>query len=211
MSNPSVTRFLQSLQVPTGPHVFNPWMQHDPTTDVTRTAPRERLDRLAAHLSIKARYLFVGEAPGYQGCKVTGIPFTSERLILEGEIPRVNTDLERLTSRSRPWSEPSATIVWGTLNKLGIAEESILWNAFPWHPHLPQQHHSNRTPTIAERTIGLPILKKLLQLYPKGQVFAIGRNAEWSLQQIGHPGIHLRHPSMGGARQFSRQLQKAAA
>ncbi len=211
MPSTSLNRFLKSLQSQTSPHVFNPWTQHDPTTDLTRTAPRDRLDRLAAHLTIKAKYVFVGEAPGYQGCKVTGIPFTSERLILEGQIPRVSTALARLTSRPRPWSEPSATTVWGTLHKLGIAEESILWNAFPWHPHQLKQHHSNRTPTTTERPTGLPILKHLLLLYPKAQVFAVGRNAEWSLQQIGHPGIHLRHPSMGGASQFSRQLQKAVA
>ncbi len=209
MPSPSLNRFLKSLQSPTGPHTFNPWTHHDPSTDLARTAPRDRLERLAAHLSIEAKYVFVGEAPGYQGCKVTGIPFTSERLVLEGLIPRVSTTATRLTSRQRPWSEPSATIVWGTLHQLGIAEESILWNAFPWHPYKLRQPHSNRTPTIAERPAGLPILKQLLRLNPNAQVFAVGRNAEWSLQQIGHPATPLRHPSMGGATQFSKQLRRA--
>jgi len=205
----ALPRFLESLQVATTPQVFNPWTQHDPTTDLSRGAPGHRLDRLAAHLAIKARYLLIGEASGYQGCKVSGIPFTSERLILEGQIPRVRTTDARLTSRPRPWSEPSATTVWGTLHRLGIAEESILWNAFPWHPHRPQLLQSNRTPTMTERWNGLPVLQLLLRLHPKARIFAIGRNAEWSLQQIGHPGVHLRHPSMGGASQFSMQLDAA--
>ena len=53
----------------------------------------------------------------------------------------------RLSTRARPWSEPSATTVWGTLRELGVAEVTLLWNAFPWHPHKPGNLQSNRTPS----------------------------------------------------------------
>jgi hypothetical protein len=41
----------------------------------------ERRDRLAAYLDAHAgaSLLLVGEAPGYRGARVSGIPFTSER------------------------------------------------------------------------------------------------------------------------------------
>lgn len=202
----SVARLLSR---PPGLHVFNPWTDYDPGTDASRTAPADRLRRLQAHLSISAAYILVGEAAGYQGCKVSGIAFTSERLILAGEIPRVSTDLNRLTSRTRPWSEPSATTVWGTLRALGIAGQTILWNAFPWHPHKPGNLHSNRTPKPTERELGLPALEHLLHLQPDATLFAVGRNAEWSLRSINRDAISLRHPSMGGATQFRTQLGSA--
>jgi uracil-DNA glycosylase len=203
---PSLPAFLRLLKSATGPNVFNPWRDHDPDTDIHPDAPRQRLQRLQDHLHAGAKYLLIGEAAGYQGCKVTGIPFTSERLVLNGAIPRVTSKALRLTSRTLPWSEPSATIVWGTLHELGIAGDTILWNAFPWHPHKPGRPHSNRTPTTAERTAGQPILKTLLALYPKAQVFAVGRQAEASLSLLDVTPTVLRHPSMGGARIFARQL-----
>jgi hypothetical protein len=75
----SLSHFLRLLQSATGPHTFNPWLHHDDHTDIHPDAARHRLARLKSHLIPNARYLLVGEAAGYQGCKVTGIPFTSER------------------------------------------------------------------------------------------------------------------------------------
>lgn len=210
MSSRQESSFLRSLSGAPGPHVFNPWKDCDLATDLSAKAPRDRLERLRAHISIPARYILIGEAAGYQGCKVSGIPFTSERLILADEIPRISTDGQRLTSRPRPWSEPSATIVWSTLQALGIARHTILWNAFPWHPHKPGNLQSNRTPTAVERECGLPVLERLLHLHRKAALFAVGRNAEWALQRVNRVATPLRHPSMGGATRFRAQLAAAS-
>jgi hypothetical protein len=200
---------ITALLGPTPPNVFNPWRDIDPTTDLSPDAPATRIERLRAHLAVDARYVFVGEAAGYQGCKVTGIAFTSERLMLEGRIPRIRLDVPRLTSRERPWSEPSATTVWGTLHSLGIAADAVLWNAYPWHPHRRGEAHSNRTPTRTERMAGLTVLRSLLHAYPEARVFAVGRNAQASLSELGVAAVTLRHPSMGGAMEFARQLRAA--
>jgi uracil-DNA glycosylase len=202
--------FLRLLQQATPPGVFNPWTDTDPATDLPGPAAASRIARLRAHLDTDARVLLVGEAAGYQGCKVSGIPFTSERLLIEGGIPRVSLTQPRLTSRARPWSEPSATTVWKTLHALGIAERTVLWNAYPWHPHKPASLHSNRTPTRTERLAGVPVLHALLRLFPEARVFAVGRNAEASLAELGVPARPLRHPSMGGALLFASQLREAA-
>ena len=209
MTDQALENFMQLLQQDTPEGVFNPWAHHDASTDLLADAPLRRQRRLRAHLAVRARQVLIGEAAGYQGCKVSGIPFTSERLILEGAIPRVASQTERLSSRPRPWSEPSATTVWKTLHALGIAPTTVLWNAYPWHPHKPGGLHSNRTPTRTERLAGVPVLHAYLALHPGARVFAVGRNAEASLAELGITATPLRHPSMGGALEFARQLQRS--
>ncbi len=211
MRSPALGRFWRLLEAEPPTHVFNPWTQRDPGTDAAKDAPQARLERLRAHLAAPIRVILLGEAPGYQGCHVSGIPFTSERLILAGQIPRVTSEGRRLSTRHIPWSEPSATTVWGTLQELGIADCTALWNAYPWHPHQPGNRQSNRTPTREERLVGVPVLKALLAAFPQATVFAVGRTAEASLREVGCEAKPLRHPSMGGAKLFRGQLRDALA
>ena len=191
--------------------MFNPWRDHDAGTDAEDKAPIARLERLRAFLDTGARWLLLGEASGYQGAHVSGIPFTSERLLLEGVIPRVYIGNRRLSTRARPWSEPSATTVWGALHALKRSDDTLLWNAYPWHPHRPGVPQSNRTPTPTERRAGLPVLQALLAAYPGVRCFAVGRNAEASLAEVGVVATALRHPSMGGATAFREGLRRALA
>jgi uracil-DNA glycosylase len=201
-------RFQQLLAAPPTPGVFNPWRDDDADNSLAHNDAAARLARLEAHLATTPAQVLIGEASGYQGCRVSGIPFTSERLILAGDIPRVASS-ERLSARVRPWSEPSATTVWKTLHELGIAQDTVLWNAFPWHPFHPHQPLSNRTPTHMERERGMPVLRALLGLFPHTRVFAVGRHAEQALQEVGRAAVALRHPSMGGATLFRDGLRAA--
>lgn len=204
-------RFFEQLLQPAPAHCFNPWTQRDAGTDLARDAAAGRIARLRAHLAGRPEYLLLGEAAGYQGAKVSGIPFTSERLLLAGAIPRVEAPTQRLSTRERPWSEPSATTVWGTLHALGIAERTALWNAYPWHPHRPGVPCSNRTPTPGERELGRPVLAALLAALPGVRLFAVGRQAEAALATLGYSATGLRHPSMGGAKAFRAGLEAAVA
>jgi hypothetical protein len=208
MSNAALTLFFRLLLAECGEHVFNPWTQRDEPNDGTLNGPAARIGRLRSHLSVDAERILLGEASGYQGCHVSGIPFTSERVILAGQIPRVRSQA-RLSLRHIPWSEPSATTVWGTLHALGVAPTTVLWNAFPWHPHEPGCLQSNRTPDRAERTQGFRALEALLAAFPHAQVFAVGRHAQLTLQELGKAATPLRHPSMGGARRFGAELTAA--
>lgn len=208
---PDLSPFLRLLATPATTAVFNPWRDHDPGTDALPRAAAARLERLEAFFTTRPRWLLLGEAAGYQGAHVSGIPFTSERLLLEGAIPRVDIGGQRLSTRARPWSEPSATTVWGTLHALDRAGDTLLWNAYPWHPHRPGVLQSNRTPTPAERRAGLPVLEALLAALPQVRCFAVGRNAEASLAEVGIRATPLRHPSMGGATAFREGLRRALA
>src|SRR5579862_4564922 len=203
-----ISQFLRLLQRYSAAHVFNPWTDRN-RDDRGRNGPRARRARLAAHLEVEARQLLIGEAPGYQGCRITGIPFTSERLLIAGEIPRVAHDGSRLSTRLRPWSEPSATILWSSLYELGIERSTVLWNAFPWHPHRRGERYSNRSPTRAECSGGLVILDALLEAMPQARLFAVGRHAQRALSVIGREAVLLRHPAQGGAVQFRRALRQA--
>jgi uracil-DNA glycosylase len=203
------TGLFRRLAADCGPNVFNPWAQRDERNDGALNGPAARRERLRAHLRVQPDYILIGEAAGYQGCHITGLAFTSERLLMAGAVPRIPILRKRLSTRHIPWSEPSATTVWTTLHALKIEQNTILWNAFPWHPHLPDNPQSNRTPARSERLLGLVVLDSLLSTSPKATVFAVGRHAESMLEEVGRTAIPLRHPSMGGAVLFRRGLERA--
>ena len=142
-----------------------------------------RRARLARYLRARrrAKLLLVGEAPGYRGARVSGIPFTSERQ-LSGTGP----------------AEATATIVQRTLLELGLEDDVLLWNLVPTHPGTAG---SNRLPTRAEVEQSDPFLRELAD---GRRVVAIGRLAH---ARLGGP--YVRHPSHGGAAAFRAGLAAA--
>lgn len=191
------------------PGLFNPWRQRC-EFDTAENSPEQRLERLARHLDCDAKLVIVGEAPGYQGCRYSGIGFCSERLLLEGAISRIPPCPHRLSTRKLPFSEPSATIVWKALYRHGVAEHTILWNALQLHPFREETPWSNRTPSPAEIALGARAIELLRQAYPGASFVAVGRKAELALTATGVP-LHaaIRHPANGGATLFAKGLAKA--
>lgn len=188
------------------PGLFNPWLDAGPD-DTPLNDTEARVGRLAAHLACEPEFICVGEAAGWIGMKRSAIAFTSERLLLEGAIPRVPAPAGRLTTRRLPYSEPSATIVWKTLKALGIAERTILWNALPLHPFRQGEPESNRTPTDAELMQGAPAMRMLVEAFPQAKVVAIGRKSELLLAEMGVRTVgQVRHPANGGANAFAEGL-----
>jgi uracil-DNA glycosylase len=188
------------------PLLFNPWKESC-RFDTSKNSTEAKIDRLARHLDCSAQYLLIGEAPGYQGCRYSGVAFTNERLLIDGVIPRVAKISHRLSTRRLPFSEPSATIVWKTLYNLGIAERTVLWNALQLHPFVSGNVWSNRTPTNAELAYGTDSLTLLRRRFPNATVVAVGKKAAGVLAQMGTP-FHatVRHPANGGATLFATEL-----
>jgi uracil-DNA glycosylase len=153
------------------------------TTNFYREGPGAALrrDRLAAYLAgrAEASLLLVGEAPGYRGARVSGIPFTSERQ-LTGTGP----------------AEATATIVHRVLDELELADAVLLWNIVPTHPGTAT---SNRAPSRAEVTAGRVFADELAA---DRRVIAVGRVAHAALG-----GTYVRHPSHGGAYSFAAGLR----
>lgn len=203
----AIDTFIEAIATPQHPNMHNPW-RDSCSTELRPGGQLLRKQRLKRHLMApNARLLIIGEAPGYQGCRYSGLAFTSERLLMEGSIPRMEgLDGERITDRNKPWSEPSATIVWGALHDNELAEDAVMFNAIPWHPEGRRGIHSNRTPTPAERAEGVQYLAMLLDIFPGIQVAALGNTASATLTELGIDHVKLRHPANGGATLFRNGL-----
>jgi uracil-DNA glycosylase len=164
-------------------------------------------------LERRPKVLLLGEAPGYRGMTVTGVPFTNTAM---------------LHSRSNPFglfgpgkgyalpagdppvaAEPTATVMWQVLAELDFLP--LLWSAYPLHPHLPGQPLSNRTPTAAEIATGEPIWLALAELFCVEAVVAVGNVAYRSLRASGRPAPTVRHPAHGGKAKFRLGLQELLA
>jgi uracil-DNA glycosylase len=155
----------------------------DTFNQYARSEARQR--RLSDYLSRQdgAQLLLVGEAAGYRGACVSGVPFTSERQ-LTGQGP----------------AEATATIVHRVLAELGVEDDVLLWNVVPTHPHRPGEPASNRRPSSEEIAASRPFLDELTR---DRQVVPVGRVAEGALEI---EGIH--HPSHGGAVAFREGLAR---
>lgn len=110
-----------------------------------------------------ARVVLVGEAPGKHGARLTGVPFTSPRL-LDGS----------------GTAEPSATVVHRTLADLGAAHQVLLWNASVLF------RQDNRVPladalTASRHVLGLVTRRRTI--YAVGRVAARATGAPY----IRHP------------------------
>lgn len=198
--------------LPSGmPGLFNPWADTC-GEDLPDNDPATKIRRLAQHLNCEPMFILCGEAPGYQGCRHSGVAFTSERQLMEGTIPRIERASGRLTSRRLPYSEPSATIVRRALREAGIEERVILWNAVQLHPYQPGNPQSNRTPTDPELALGLPALELLLEAFPSSKIVAVGKKASRQLAKLGITvASAVRHPAKGGASEFAAGIRELVA
>jgi uracil-DNA glycosylase len=152
-----------------------------------REGPRAALlrRRLEGYLWSRAdaALLLVGEAAGFRGARVSGIPFTSER---------------QLTGRGP--AEATATIVHRVLAELGLEERVLLWNVVPTHPGTEA---GNRLPTRVEIAAGARFVERLAA---GRSVIAVGRVAQRALG-----ASYVRHPSYGGAAEFRAGLVELLA
>jgi hypothetical protein len=222
MSMESIERFVRLLKQSPPGAVFNPWWQVDKQNDIGRNAPLIRREHLRAYLRKRlgrVKLVVIGEALGYRGGHFSGIPMASERMLLgkkrdDGIEPEhvFSSIKPRRTSKFRKcrdgFSEPTATIVWSTLLRLGLKpEQFVLWNAFPWHPFDRRRGMlSNRMPNKFERAAGLPVLKSFLRLFPCDEIVALGNVAASQLQELNVNTHQARHPASGGAKLFRQQI-----
>jgi len=154
---------------------FNFYREGD-GAELRRARLRDYLERCE-----DSKLLLVGEAPGYRGARISGIPFTSERQ-LTGEGP----------------AEATATIVRTVLDELDL--DALCWNVVPTHPGSAT---SNRRPSRSEVEAGRPFLEELAR---GRRIVAAGRLAA---EVTGAP--YVRHPSHGGAAGFRAGLLRFRA
>jgi len=218
--------FIELLKkLPKRKDVFNPWWEIDFENDISYDGPNIRRKQLYHYLVERvnlAKYLLVGEAIGYQGGHFSGIPMTSERILLGGQKKRGILP-EHVFSGIKPnrtskvnlkplgFSEPTGTIVWGHIIQSNLnPRDFILWNAFPWHPFKFEIGMlSNRTPNAKELQGGAHILSRLIQITKVKNIIAIGKKSFDMLNQLGIETINIRHPANGGATIFKKNFDSA--
>ena len=189
--------------VRTADDACNEYALGHPNNAVRRANLKRYLQAMAAR---RPAALMVMEAPGYRGCRLTGVPATSRKILLEG-LPALGLfgaaagfgDVDE-RGLERIYGEQTATIVWGALSSLGTAP--LIWNAFPFHPHKKGQARSNRKPRQAETRLGAELLVHLLDLWQFRQVIAIGNVAYETLTALGIDCVKVRHPAQGGKNDF---------
>ena len=227
----TIDAFIKSLASYEGALTFNPWKDTDLRYEV-ENAPSIRKEQLHDYLSRrvgKAKLFLIAEACGYQGGHFTGIAMTCERMILN-EHPAVNSlmilgkegkrtsrkdspMIAKPTQKEKGFNEPTDSVVWKACLDAGLsADEFILWNIYPFHPHKKDDLLSNRTPTDDELAIGLSYTKELLSLTGSLPLLAIGKKSENTLLRQGTtpPGKWRRQHFQEPACRFLQEIKRTS-
>jgi len=186
-------------------HLFNPYIEVNADVDLPH-ANDIRQENLQNYLNSFTSYpdiLLLGEAPGWRGCRFSGIPFTSEAQLIEGELPFHGS---QTSNSSIPHQEITATTFWKFMKP--YHPRFLVWNCIPFHPSKPGKPLSNRQPTRDEIACSLPLLIQLIDMIDPKQVIAVGRTAQHTLHLIERECEKVRHPAHGGANEFRRELAR---
>lgn len=187
------------------PHCTNPYGYERPFSAQRRHNLQTYLTWMALQ---QPTLLLIGEAPGYRGCRLTGIPFTSPHILADfgARFLPGSSPFQSVAEWPDIVREASATIVWQTIGSWQPLP--LLWNIFPFHPHQPDRPQTNRTPTACEIATGRPFLDHLRSIFPQTQVVAVGKKAAHALASWDVDHTAVRHPAHGGARQFQAALNR---
>ena len=151
----------------------------------------------------KPKILLVGEAPGYNGCGLTGIPFTSEYILANNPF-FANHEFQYINEKHQKGK--SATVVWKCLGK--HESKPLIWNIFPFHPHKKGNYKSNRPPNRDEINFGREFLSDLLDIFSIQQIVAVGKKAESGLKGSGLSYQHIKHPAIDHKGEFNIGIDK---
>ena len=151
--------------------------------------------------NLNPKILLVGEAPGYKGCKLSGIPFTSEYHILHEEFFK---DDFAVFDKTKPDKEASACAIWEVLS--GINKLPLMWNIYPFHPMTADGR--NGKPKSRDIELGKKILENLLTMFNIEEIYCIGIKSMDALANHQLYRGYVRHPSYGGRKQCIDELQK---
>lgn len=145
--------------------------------------------------------LLVGEALGFKGGRLTGIPFSCGDIYSRFNHPLLQELKSKLSLRTREL-ENTATMVWEYLTEK--QQTPLFWNAFPFHPYQYRCPQSNRAPSSKEIRQGSRYLKQIADIFQPTQIAGIGRKGQLAAQKAFPQTeiVCIRHPSYGGKQEF---------
>lgn len=203
-----IDKFIEQLEAADVPsNVYNQYSDDYSESFIRRRNLKIYLRQIE---KIRPKMILIGEAPGYRGSRLTGVPFTSEHLLMHNKegltlFGREN-GYQLPVEKETLLKEATATIIWETMLKDELA--FLSWNAFPFHPYKADKEKSNRTPTKKELFIGEPFFLDLIQLYQIEEVVAMGNKAYESLTKLEIACQKVRHPAQGGKKQFTEGIRQ---
>lgn len=188
------------------PNVYNQYSHEYEESQIRRN---NLLIYLKQMHKLQPKIMLVGEAPGYRGCRLTGVPFSSEFLLMnnmEGmDLFGKDKGYRLIEEKDKLPKEATATIIWETLLKYDIM--ALSWNAFPFHPHKKDNDQSNRMPLKKELLIGEKPLLQMIEMFSIQKVVAVGNKANENLNKLGIPCHKVRHPAQGGKNEFVQGIK----
>ncbi|MDO5752916.1 uracil-DNA glycosylase family protein [Arthrobacter sp.] len=208
----SIESFLDQLAAAdSGPNSFNPFDGSVPDNALRRVNLEKYLQKMAEH---KPKVMLLGEAPGYRGMRITGIPFMDRRMLFgqgSNYFGLFGPDEGYAAPADLPsvMYEPTAAVMWRTLADLDFLP--LLWSAYPFHPHKAGNPLSNRTPTAANSATGQLHWQALVELFSIQAIIAVGNIAHRSLLLSGRSAPKVRHPAHGGNVKFKEGLEELLA
>lgn len=192
-----------SQEIFEGDDVYNEYAPDDANNAIRR-------ENFALYLremqSRQPSVLLVMEAPGYRGCRLTGVPVTSRKILLEGltQLDMFGTEKGYQATDDvgfeNVYGEQSATIVWNTLSELKVVP--LIWNTFPFHPRKGDAQRTNRRPRKSETAIGIRYLVRMIEHFQPQLIIAAGNVAHETMTAHNIDCEKVRHPAQGGKNDF---------
>lgn len=191
------------------PNVFNPYRHRCDVHDLEGAALIRRCNLeavLSSRHAMKVDSIWFGRDLGYRGGRRTGLALTDEVAMLSVARCSVETRGIAKATRGSLVAERTAATIWSLISRL--PRPPMLWNAFPLHPHQPEEPFTNRAHTKRERRETAWTIEALVERLGCPKLIAIGNDASKALGDLGFEHQTVRHPSYGGQRQFLESMEQ---
>jgi len=201
-----VKRLVEQLAAIDLDNVFNPYADvcraHDDTE--SPLIRRKNLEHyINGALAKNTSTAWIGRDLGYRGGRRTGLPLTDEAR-LETFSESFDAKCVKKATTTEAVAERTAAEIWRVLSELEVPP--FLWNAFPLHPHEPNEQLSNRCHSRKEFLACSHILSELIEIFQFKKIYALGNDAARALEPLDVEVVCIRHPSYGGQTEFRRQM-----
>jgi len=200
--------------IPSNRKFFNQYSDQDLRIDLPKAAEirKENLINYIISYADFPEFLLLGEAPGPWGCRFSGVPFTSEKQLINNFLPFTGKRSSRkypeiTTKKLPPYHSDSSDRFWEVT--LPFYPRFFAWNIVPFHPHKPEAILSIDKPNSSEVEGFALIIKEIIKFLKPKKTIAIGRVPENGLIKIGlNDVIYVRHPARGGSEKFREGLKR---